>query len=135
MDTRIITLKDITPAFGMADYVAFTLKEGYDNRHNIPNYDPIVMYLKCQGDGPDYWFDRAHVAETLSPMSLWEIKDEERAELLKWLEEEHSPRQLDILLSNYVEALDWAEDHPGESLPDALTTRHHLTSSDIDLCS
>lgn len=101
METKIITLKDITPAFGMADYVAFTLKEGYDNRHNIPNYDPIVMYLKCQGDGPDYWFDRAHIAETLAPMSLWEIQDEEREKHLKWLEETIFEHRLGEMLLAY----------------------------------
>lgn len=87
MEKRIITIKDITPAFGMADYIAFTLKKDFVNRHDIPNYDPIVMFVKRLGNVHDYWFDRAHVAETLSPMSLWEIPDNEREELLNWLEE------------------------------------------------
>lgn len=36
------------------------------------------MFVKRSGEAPEYWFDRAHVAETLAPMSLWEIKDDER---------------------------------------------------------
>ena len=47
-------------------------------------------------------------------------------EQLKWLDYEHSLRQLDIILSGYAEVLDWAEEHPGESLPDAFTTRHPM---------
>ena len=57
METGIITFKDITPAYGMNDYIAFTLKEDFDNSHNIPDYDPIVMFVKRQGDEPDYWYD------------------------------------------------------------------------------
>ncbi len=86
MEKRIITLKDITPAFGMADYVVFTLKEDFNNRNNIRDYDPIVIYVKRMGDKPDYWFDRAHLAE----------------------------------------ALDWADNHPGELLPGDLTTHHPM---------
>lgn len=42
MDNRIITMKDITSAFGMADYVGYILKEEFDIRPFIEDYDPIV---------------------------------------------------------------------------------------------
>ena len=59
MENRIITLKDITPAFGMADYVGYVLKEEFDRRPFIEDYDPIVMYIRTKGETMDYFFDRA----------------------------------------------------------------------------
>jgi hypothetical protein len=53
-------------------------KDKFERRFEIKDYDPVVMFVKRSGEAPEYWFDRAHVAETLAPMSLWEIKDDER---------------------------------------------------------
>lgn len=100
-----ITLREITPAFGMGEYIAFTLKDIFERRAEIKDYDPIVMFVKRNGDVLEYWFDRAHVAETLAPMSLWEIKDEERKEWFDWLNQNSRHTQLEKMLAEYAEAI------------------------------
>ncbi len=105
METRIITLKDITPAFGMAEYVAYTIKDEFESKNGHEAYDPIVMYVKKTEEQLDYWFDYAHVAATLAPMSIWDIGEKDRELYMTWLEETFSLDQLDTLLSLYARAI------------------------------
>ena len=58
-------------------------------------------------EGLNYWFDRAHVAETLAPMSLWEIKDEEREKWTNWLGCHFGRSQLKGLLIEYADAIEF----------------------------
>ena len=109
MKTRIINLKDITPVFGMGESIAFTLKAQFEKRTEIKDYDPIVMFVKRSGDVPEYWFDRAHVAETLAPMSLWEIKDDERENWTNWLRSNLSLSQRESMLTEYADAIEALE--------------------------
>ena len=102
-------LDNITPAFGMADYIAFTLKDQFEKRSEIKDYDPIVMFVKYSGEVPEHWFDRAHVAETLAPMSLWEIKDDEREKWVNWLGSHFGRNQLENLLTEYADAIEGLE--------------------------
>ena len=126
MENRIITLKDITPAFGIADYVAFTLKEEFEKRNNQEDYDPIVMYVKKTEEQPDYWFDRAHIAATLAPMSLWDIEEKDRDLYMSWLEGTFSLRQLDSLFTDYMNALCFSEENQREPLTEEFTAKHKL---------
>lgn len=79
---KVITPDNIIPLYGMAEHVAFARKDEYEKDGEKSDYDPIVMYVEKNGAEPDFWFARAHVAETLSPMSLWEINPEMREEIL-----------------------------------------------------
>ena len=106
MKTRIINLKDITPIFGMGESIAFTLKNQFEKRTEIKDYDPIVMFVKCSGEIPEYWFDYAHVAETLAPMSLWEINDAERSNWTNWLKRHFGRDQLEKMLLEYANAIE-----------------------------
>ena len=126
MDNRIITLKDITPAFGMADYVGYVLKEEFDRRPFIEDYDPIVLYIRTKGETMDYFFDRAHVAATLSPMSIWDIPEDSRDECKKWLDDTLSLRQLLQMLTDYAEVLDFVEENPDCPLPEDAITKHSI---------
>ena len=108
-NSHIILIDDITPAFGMGNYIAFTLKDKFEKRSEIKDYDPIVMFVKRYGDALEYWFDRAHVAETLAPMSLWEIKDDERENWTNWLRCHFSDSQLESLLSDFADAIEGLE--------------------------
>ena len=100
-----ILLDEIIPAFGMGNYIAFTLKDKFEKRAEIKDYDPVVMFIKRTGCVPEYWFDRAHVAETLAPMSLWEIKDDEREKWTHWLSRNFKCSQLENLLTEYADAI------------------------------
>lgn len=102
-------LNDITPAFGMGDHIAFTLKGSFEKRSEIKDYDPIVLFVNKSDEGLNYWFDRAHVAETLAPMSLWEIKDEEREKWTNWLGCHFGRSQLKSLLIEYADAIEFLE--------------------------
>lgn len=124
MDNRIITLKDITPAFGMADYVGYVLKEEFDRRPFIEDYDPIVLYIRTKGETMDYFFDRAHVAATLSPMSIWDIPEDSRDECKKWLDDTLSLRQLLQMLTDYANVLDHVEENPESPLPEEAIRKH-----------
>ena len=126
MENRIITLKDITPAFGMADYVGYVLKEEFDRRPFIEDYDPIVMYIRTKGETMDYFFDLAHVAATLSPMSIWDIPEDSRKECKEWLDDTLSLRQLLQMLTDYAAVLDFVEENPDSSLPDDAITKHAI---------
>jgi hypothetical protein len=95
-----ITLDDIIPVFGMADHVAFALKDDYERNHGKEDYDPVVMYVKLHGKEPVYWFDRAHVGETLAPMSLWDITEKERNEYLAFLENRFPQEALKTMLKD-----------------------------------
>lgn len=79
---RTVTPEDLIPIFGMAEYVAFALKDDYEQNKDKQDYDPLVMYVNLNSDTPDFWFDRAHVAGTLAPMSLWDISDDERTRIM-----------------------------------------------------
>ncbi len=125
-ESSLITLDDITPAFEMGDYVAFTLKKDFDRRTEIKDYDPVVMYVKRTDEEPDYWFDRAHVAETLAPMSIWEIPEESRKECKDWLDDTFSLRQLLQLLTDYSKVLDYVAENPNSLLPDNAQTKHPI---------
>ncbi len=126
MEKRIITLEDIIPVYGMADYVAFTIKEEYESKNGHEGYDPIVMYVKKTEEQPNYWFDYAHVAATLAPMSLWDITEQDREFYMTWLKEALSTQQLDILLSTYAKALDYVDYNKEEKLPVEFTFRREL---------
>lgn len=102
-------LEDITAAFGMGDHIAFTLKGPFERRSEIKDYDPVVIFVKRSINDPAYWFDRAHVAETLAPMSLWEIKDDEREKWTDWLGCRFGTNRLKTLLTEYADAIDAME--------------------------
>ena len=104
-----ILLDEITPAFGMGEYIAFTLKDQFEKRSEIKDYDPVVMFVKRSGEVPEYWFDRAHVAETLAPMSLWEIKDDERENWINWLKSNFKRSQRVSMLKEYTDAIEALE--------------------------
>ena len=125
-ESNLITLNDIIPVFGMGDYVAFTLKKDFERRTEIKDYDPVVMYVKRTDEEPDYWFDRAHVAETLAPMSIWEIPEESRKECKDWLDDTFSLRQLLQLLTDYSKVLDYVAENPNSLLPDNAQTKHPI---------
>ena len=100
-----ILLEEITPAFGMGNYIAFTLREEFERRSEIQDYDPVLLFINRTGNDLDYWFDRAHVAETLAPLSLWEIKDDERENWTNWLHRNFKRSHLENMLIQYTEAI------------------------------
>ena len=48
MENRIITLKDITPAFGMADYVGYVLKEEFDKKMRNARQEIALLEAKIR---------------------------------------------------------------------------------------
>ncbi len=101
---RTVTPEDLVPIFGMAEYVAFALKDDYEQNKNKKDYDPLVMYVNLNSDTPDFWFDHAHVAGTLAPMSLWDIEPESQTEYVTQLGKYLSKIGLGIVLQHLVTA-------------------------------
>lgn len=101
---RTVTPEDLIPIFGMAEYVAFALKDDYEQNKDKQDYDPLVMYVNLSSDTPDFWFDRAHVAGTLAPMSLWDINSEAQVEYVAKLGKYLSEAGLGIVLEYLVTA-------------------------------
>ena len=99
---RTVTPEDLIPLFGMAEYVAFALKDDYEHNKDKNDYDPLVMYVNLNSDNFDFWFDRAHVAGTLAPMSLWDIDPEVQSKYVTKLSEILSHENLGIVLQYLV---------------------------------